>query len=65
MERILGSANIYITIFHGHFGGKRGVALYGDWVTQYVSIGVLTNWLVMCGQNGNTSRIPDNILADG
>ena len=66
MGCILASASTSIGNFvHGHYDSKRGVAYYGQWITQQVSIGVLTNWLVMCGQNGNTIPAPNNILVDG
>jgi hypothetical protein len=53
---------------HGHGGSNipvRGTAYYEGWMTSETSLGVLTNWLVMCGQNGNSVAAPDNIIADG
>ena len=65
-ERVLtgsGSANW----LHGHWGGLRGVAYYNGWKTQRIlSVGTLTDWLVMCGQSSDSSdSAPYNILADG
>jgi hypothetical protein len=34
-------------------------------MTAIASRGVLTDWLVMCSQNGNSIAAPDNIIADG
>jgi hypothetical protein len=53
--------------FHGHFGGKFGVAYYGGWTAQsrYGIEGSATDWLVMCGQNGDDVLSPDNVLANG
>ena len=48
----------------GHFEGKRGVAYFNEWMTSE-SQGTVTNWLVMCGQNGASTAAPNNILADG
>ena len=63
---------------HGHFNGKRGVALYGvrdirdennvivtplEWNTATASVGDPQNWLVMCSKNGDST--PMNILRDG
>ena len=52
---------------HGYYvdsrGPKRGVAYYVDWRTNQVSVGVLTDWLIMCGKNGGFR--PNNILVDG
>ena len=64
MGRILAGKSI--DWLHGHDGyeePKRGVASYGGLKTSYVSVGVLTDWLVMCGNNGG--RTPNNILVDG
>jgi hypothetical protein len=48
---------------HGHVSGMRGKAYYEGWKTlDNQSIGTLTNWLVMCGNNGNPT--PKNILVD-
>ena len=61
---ILGGTSPYW--FHGHngMGGPvRGVASYENLLTLYGSVGVLTDWLVMCGKNGGTT--PNNILVDG
>ena len=64
MGRILAGKSI--NWLHGHHGigrPKRGVAYYGDYKTSFISVGVLTDWLVMCGKNGGP--IPNNILVDG
>jgi hypothetical protein len=56
----------YPSSYFGHYNGMRGVATYGyDWVTEQSTVGILTNWLVMCGQNGDTVPYPDNFLVDG
>jgi hypothetical protein len=55
--------------YHGHSDAKRGIANYGDVVLTKltndaaVSVGTLTDWLVMCGKIGGTN--PTNILVDG
>ena len=61
MGTILGAINI--DWFHGHNGVKRGVAFYLGRKTNVVSVGVLTDWLVMCGKNKGFR--PNNILVDG
>jgi hypothetical protein len=65
--RILSSTDMNVCNFiHGHHNQRRGVAHYNQWMTQSISsLGVSTNWLVMCGQNGNNIDIPNNIIADG
>ena len=70
---LVGGENSYIlkglssNWYHGHHSGKRGVARYGNVnpITPEVeqSIGVLTDWLVICGKN--TGSIPYNVLVDG
>ena len=63
MNRIL--VGTPIDWYHGHWNSKRGQAWYGVWNTNHkISVvGVLTDWLVMCGKNGGS--IPNNILVDG
>ena len=62
MRRILGGKTI--DWYHGHWGSTRGVAWYDLSVkTDSSSIGILTDWLVMCGKNGGSA--PTNILVDG
>ena len=62
-KRVLASRTI--DWLHGHFTSKRGVAYYGsdNWMTSSDSVGILTDWLVICGKNGGI--IPNNILVDG
>ena len=48
---------------HGHWEGKRGCVHYDEFKTNTDSIGNQTDWLVMCGTNGNST--PNNVLADG
>ena len=63
---------------HGHAAQKRGVAYYGSRAftnpqtlavtplavnTAWDNVGVLTDWLVMCGKNGGSEGL--NILVDG
>ena len=69
-KRILTSSinNDWFHGHHGHNGGLRGCALYNGWRTTYTSSrGILTDWLVMCGQNSASSSTaaPNNIIADG
>ena len=53
-----------LNFFMGHYNGVRGVAYYnGNWLTSQISVGTLTNWLVMCSQNGGTT--PNNVISDG
>ena len=61
MQKIL--AALTINWYHGFWNSKRGVAWYDGWSTTVVSVGVLTDWLVMCGKNGGSN--PKNILVDG
>ena len=54
--------------FHGHYSSAtivyRGVAYYPPlYLTNMTSVGVLTDWLIMCGKNGGVT--PDNILVEG
>ena len=49
---------------HGHYESKRGVAYYKAWNTDMKSVGVLTDWLVICGKN-SVGLVPNNILVDG
>ena len=51
--------------FHGHyFPSKRGQAYYKGWRTANAgSIGVLDDWLVMCGTNAGAT-VPGNIILD-
>ena len=49
---------------HAYYGTQRGKAGYGKSMTQHISsVGVLTDWVVMCGKNGGID--PNNILVDG
>jgi hypothetical protein len=63
---------------HGHVAQKRGVAYYGSraftnpqtlvvtplaFNTAVENVGTVTNWLVMCGKNGGSTRL--NVLVDG
>ena len=61
MGRILTGKNI--NWFHGHWGSRRGVAYYEEWKTNFLNVGVLTDWLIMCGKNRGSK--PYNILVDG
>ena len=61
MQRIL--AGRTIDWHHGHWDSRRGLAWYDEWKTAFPSVGVLTDWLVMCGKNGGS--VPNNILVDG
>jgi hypothetical protein len=46
--------------FHGHKDGA-GVAFYGKWMTPEIDAGMPgSDWLVMCGQNGNAPEILAN-----
>ena len=46
--------------FHGHHEGA-GVAFYGKWMTSENDAGVpASDWLVMCGQNGDAPAILAN-----
>jgi hypothetical protein len=47
---------------HGHHGGSRGRAYYNGWKTNQTSYGTLTDWLVMCGNNGTS--VANSILED-
>ncbi|KAJ1464763.1 hypothetical protein T484DRAFT_3642044, partial [Baffinella frigidus] len=47
---------------HGHHGGRRGYAYYNGWTADEVSVGVLTDWLVMCGTSGGVA--PNNLIVD-
>ena len=49
----------------GHNNAFRGVAHFNQWLTTSASKGTLTNWLVMCGQNGASVATPNNIIVDG
>ena len=47
--------------FHGHHTGHTGVAYYGRWMTSENDAGVpASDWLVMCGQNGDAPAILAN-----
>ena len=53
---------------HGHYflnemESIRGLAVYKGLKTSMLSVGVVTDWLVLCGKNGGS--IPNNILVDG
>ena len=61
MGRIL--AGTAIDWLHGHHKSERGVAHYRSWKTAEKSVGVETDWLIICGKNGGS--IPNNILVDG
>ena len=61
MEKILAATNV--NWYHGHWSYNRGVAFYDWWKTIIVSVGGLTDWLVLCGKNGGS--VPTNILVDG
>ena len=57
-----GTANILL----GHYNGKKGLAHFGFWLTEgtgFAGPGSALDWLVICGQNGNSA--PNNILANG
>ena len=54
---IMGSGNF----LHGHHNGKRGVAHYNGWVTTRVSVGVMDDWLVMCGTNRGQRAYVDGV----
>ena len=74
ISRYTGGATDYVLgnyisgsyFLHGHWAGNRGVASYsGTWTTLQTSRGVLTDWLVLCGQNGYSVAAPYNVIADG
>ena len=54
---IIGTGNF----LHGHHHGKRGVAHYSGWVTTAVSVGVMDDWLVMCGTNRGQRAYVDGV----
>ena len=64
-ERHLGRilAGRTINWYHGHHLAARGVAYYDGLKTDHISVGLLTDWLIMCGKNSGS--IPYNILVDG
>jgi hypothetical protein len=43
---------------HGHYGDKRGVAYYDQWLLQN-SRGTKKDWLIMCGTNNGESAYVD------
>ena len=47
---------------HGHDDNKRGVAYYGVWKTNQISINPIDNWLCFIGKN--STNPPYNILID-
>jgi hypothetical protein len=53
---------------HGHYGGDRGVAYYNSpRKTAFPaedSVGVVDDWLVMCGTNDAGVAVPGNIILD-
>jgi hypothetical protein len=49
-------------LVHGHWGGNRGAAFYGGWVSSYVN-DTSPTWLIMCGKN--TGAGPGNVYYDG
>jgi len=49
----------------GHCCGFRAGAHLNTWLTTTNNRGVVTNWLVMCGQNGASISPPNNFIADG
>ena len=52
-----------INWYHGHHNNHRGKAYYEGLKTDDFSVGLQTDWNVMCGKNGGS--IPNNILVDG
>ena len=63
----MGSPDQPVNWLHGHaHGNYRGVAFYSwaEWVTPHTqSVGVLDDWLVMCGTNA-LATAPGNIILD-
>jgi hypothetical protein len=48
---------------HGHWSGKAGVAYYEGWVTDKITpppVAKVTDWIVMCGQNGGDKKVEVN-----
>lgn len=51
--------------FHGHYRGIRGVAFYENDVTLYTqTVGVNTDWLVMCGKGPKTVSSHSNTVTN-
>jgi hypothetical protein len=48
----------------GHWKNNIGMHFNGSWRTSQSSVGINTNWLNICGTNGNNS-VPLNILSNG
>jgi hypothetical protein len=64
--RILNSTSL--NFLHGHHGSRRGVAYYGNedvnqWKSEVLNIGIIDDWLVMCGKNETTDS--RDLLVDG
>ena len=57
---------ITTSIALGHWGVKRGIVFFSNsYKTQLtVSVGTLTNWLVVCGKNDDVS-VSGSVLLDG
>ena len=51
-----------LNLVHGHYGGSRGAAYYGGWLSNGTT-DTTKNWLIMCGKN--LGNIPGNIYYDG
>ena len=58
---IQGSGNM----LHGHYSARRGVAYYEGWMSQR-TVGVVSDWNVMCGTNrGRRLYVDDINMAQG
>jgi hypothetical protein len=47
---------------HGHTGNRRGLAFYGWYYTEWLTFGILHDWLVMCGSTSHDW--PGNVVID-
>jgi hypothetical protein len=63
--RILGSLDGRFAFGFGEYS-HQGVAIFGyQYMTSYSGSGVLTNWLVMCGQNDPNLPSDQSVISDG
>ena len=51
-------------VLFGHWMGARGLAYFEAWMTSQASIGVVDDWLVMCGTNDAAVPVPGNQIVD-
>jgi hypothetical protein len=60
------SSNDGSFVFGFDYWCRRGISFFlNQWMTSYYGSGVITNWLVICGQNDPSLPSDESVISDG